>query len=236
MARAWWILLVVALVFVTALVVVSRFRTTTTPIVLRFDGVVGTDPGDPGLYSYLTDGFETVDAFGGGRHDYPTVTPMVITQGGCGPVVRWQPLEERWTEWEHCGPGLGVTATTEYHEWFGIPDTEIETCPVPRPIDEPVASVTCVAAEATETYVVEVVGTEEVVVGGTPVETIHVRRSSVVEGGSIGTTIVDEWRVPGTPLLVRLQVESSNVTGTAIGDVTYRERVTLVLESLRPTG
>ena len=36
--------------------------------------VVGSAPGDPGLYTYATTGFEEIDALGGARHGYPAET------------------------------------------------------------------------------------------------------------------------------------------------------------------
>lgn len=226
-----------AVIGVTAIVVVSRLRTTTTPLDrIVFEGPVGTAPGEPGVYEYETVGFEAVDALGGGRHDYPDHTSMTIVAGPCGPIVRWQPLEERWTEWEHCGPELGITVTSEYHEWFGVPDVEREECAMPRPVFVAARDVLCVAGATTETYSIEILGLEDLIVDGQVVEAVRTRRRSAVDGESVGVTVVDEWRLAGTPLILRLEAESSNVTSTPIGDVGYTEHVSLVLRGLLPTG
>jgi hypothetical protein len=235
MARRWPIGLAVGAVLVLLGVAIA-FRDTTTPSEVTFTGVAGTEPGDPGIYTYRTEGFETVDALGGARHDYPESTVMVISTTACGVTVRWQAIEERWVEWEHCGSDLTVTATREFHEWFGVPDLESERCDDPRPILEDVDAVVCRAGEAIETYRVEVVGTEVLSAGGDAIEVVHVRRTSEVSGRSQGVATVDEWRVPGTALVVRYEAVTENVTASPVGDVTYREEVVLQLRDLEPTG
>ncbi len=78
----------------------------------------GGEPGDFGLYLYATDGFESTDALVGSRHDYPAQTYITIQPGGCGTLVRWQALEERWDEWDFCADG-SLAGWQGYHEWFG---------------------------------------------------------------------------------------------------------------------
>jgi hypothetical protein len=201
-----------------------------------FTGEVGDRPGGPGIYRFHTRGHETIDALQGARHDYPDETYLVITDASCGPLVTWRALAERWIEWSHCGPDLGVDATVEFHQWFGIPDEESERCDPARPIATPASSVVCTAAGSTETYSVEVVGIEEVDIGGTPVVTTHVRRTSRLSGGSEGTTTADIWRLADSTLIVRMEWTSSSVTTSLAGDVTYFEEVALELTGLLPTG
>lgn len=218
-----------------------RFRDTATPVPETdvrgaLAEPVGSDPGDPGIYEYTTTGFEEVDALSGARHDYPATTFMTIQTGECGPVVSWQPIVERRLEWSHCGVGLSISATFEYHEWFGIPDEEDEQCPEPRPVFEAAGPIVCVAGGTTETYDVEVIGSEPITVGDTTVDAVHIKRVSTVAGESAGETTADVWRLPGTPLILRLELSSSNATATAVGDVHYVEDVTLELLDLTPGG
>ena len=205
----------------------------------RFEGEVGSLPGEPGVYRYLTTGFEEVDALSGGRHEYPAETFMTITLSDCGPVVRWDALAERWIDWEHCGSNLAVTASATYHEWFGIPDLEEEVCAEPRRVAGAAGDLTttvCDTQGTLEAYETLIVGQQVLEVGGLPVETTHLRRTSSLSRGSTGTAVVDVWRVSGTALIVRMEVSRSSVTSSAIGDVTYIEEFTLNLVGLTPEG
>ncbi len=243
MSKGRWILVFGGLIigFVVA-VGWLMFRDTTTPVGAdvverQFDGEVGSLPGEPGVYRYLTTGFEEVDALSGGRHEYPAETFMTITLSECGPVVRWDALAERWIDWEHCGSNLAVTMSSTYHEWFGIPDLEEETCVEPRPIAGAAGGLTttiCDTQGTLETYETTIVGQEVLEVGGVPIETTHLRRTSSLTEGSTGTAVVEVWRVSGTALIVRMEVSRSSVTPSPIGDVTYVEEFTLDLIGLPP--
>jgi hypothetical protein len=240
MRRAWWITLTLAGLTVAAIVVFA-LRDTTTPVDAEtvgdsFHDVVGINPGDPGIYSFATVGYEAIDALSGARHDYPATTYVTISDGPCGPIVRWQALQERWVEWSHCGPDLSITETLEYHEWFGVPDEETEHCADPRPVFAEAAEVVCVAAGSTEIYQVELAGTERIEVDGEVIDAVHIRRISALAGDSSGETVAEIWRLVDTPLPVRMQLTSLSTSSSAIGDVTYREEVTLDLLNLLPQG
>ncbi|HEX9978407.1 MAG TPA: hypothetical protein VGB41_07265 [Acidimicrobiia bacterium] len=242
MKRRWIVLgvvggLVVALVAAWFLF----FRDTATPVTaadLDFTGTAGDAPGEPGIYVYDTTGFEEIDALGGAHHDYPAETYLVIEEGPCGPVVRWLALDERWERSEHCGPDLAVTTSTGYHEWFGIPDTGVSTCtsPIFPPAGETTWTMECSDGESTSTAHATVVGTETLDIGGQQVETLHIRIEETTSGSTIGNTTTNVWRLPGTPLVVRKQVDDATANASRIGDVHYVEQVTLQLRSLLPTG
>lgn len=210
-------------------------RNTTTPVTVTTAGVAG-DPGDPGVYAYATDGFEEVDALAGARHDYPEITYLTISTGPCGPLVRWDALAERWVEWEHCGPGGAITRTTSYHQWFGIPDLEVEECTPPAPL-VPGTEITtvCVAGDRTETYTRTPLGRETIQVAGNEVEVDRVRIVSTVTGSTTGSTTTDIWVYPGTVLVVQITVEAITTTPSAVGDVHHTERYTAVLTALTPS-
>ncbi len=146
----------------------------------------GGEPGDFGLYLYATDGFETTDALVGSRHDHPAQTYITIQPGGCGTLVRWQALEERWDEWDFCADG-SLAGWQGYHEWFGVGNLEDWACspPIPTQGDPGEAwTGTCTrdaggqvdAAEDRLSY--EVIGYETLTVGTEQVETLHVRTTS----------------------------------------------------------
>lgn len=237
--------MVLTVVAVVVVVVFFAFRDTATPldeesVAATLAQPVGSEPGDPGVYSYTTSGYEEIDALAGARHDYPETTFMTIADSECGPIVTWRALEERWVDWRHCGPDLAITASNSYHEWFGFPDLEEESCPEPRPISGPVGPVgdfVCPAPPtSTETYQVEIIGTETLTVAGESAMTTHLRRTSSLSAGSSGTAVVDVWRLEGTPLIVRMSVRRESTTATQVGEVNYVEEVSLHLDSLTPRG
>jgi len=240
--KRWWIIgwIVVGLLVVAA-VLFLVFRNTTTVLSaadLGFTGTVGDAPGEPGIYLYDTTGYDEIDALGGARHDYPDLTYGVITESECGPVVRWYAVAERWLEWQHCGPDFGITATTNFHEWFHVPDTGRTTCaePVFPPDGQTTWTTVCDDGETITTDVATFVGMETLVIDGRPVETVHVRIDSTATGVSVATTTTDEWRLPGTALVVRKQYDDDSVNDTRIGTVHFVEHVVIQLRSLVPTG
>ena len=240
--RRWWILGSLGVVVAAGAIAWLVFlRDTTTPVTaadLGFTGTVGDAPGEPGIYVYETTGFEEVDALGGARHDYPSDTYLVISEGSCGPVVRWHAIAERWDESEHCGPDLGVTSFTGYHEWFHIPDRATSTCSgaIFPPAGQTTWTNVCPSNGSTSTDVATVVGMETLDVGGESVATLHIRIVGTTTGSTVGNTITDVWRLPGTPLVVRKQVDDASANASRIGDIHYVEQVTLQLRSLVPTG
>jgi hypothetical protein len=240
--KRWWILGGIGIVAVALLAAwLLLFRDTATPVSasdLGFTGTAGDAPGEPGIYVYDTAGFEEVDALGGARHDYPAATYLVIEEGPCGPVVRWQALDERWDEWEHCGPDLAVSSSRGYHEWFQIPDLATSICSsqvFPRS-GETAWTSECVDETTTSIDHVTVVGMETLVIGGQEVMTLHLRILGTTEGSTIGETTTDVWRLPGTTLVVRKVVDDASANASRIGDIHYVEQVTLELRSLVPTG
>jgi hypothetical protein len=162
----------------------------------------------------------------------------VVSDGPCGPIVRWQAIAERWEESEHCGPDLAVTTSTSFHQWFGVPDTGVTVCtsPIFPPAGEAEWTTVCPDTDTTSTDRAAVVGVETLVIGGESVDTIHIRIMGTTEGSTVGTTTTDLWRLPGTVLVVREQVDDSSSNATRIGEVHYVEQVTLQLRSLIPTG
>ncbi len=242
MKKRWWIIGGIAFVLLAVVVVVLIvFRNTTTPLGaadLGFTGVAGDSPGDPGIYVYDTSGYDEIDALGGARHDYPSLTYVVIEEGDCGPVVRWYAVAERWFQWEHCGPNFGVTTTTNYHEWFHIPDRGEVSCatPVFPPEGETSWTTVCDDGETVSMDHATFVGMETLTIGGEPVETVHIRIEGTSTGTSVATTTTDEWRLPGTALVVRRQFDDDSVNDTRIGTVHFTEHVVAQLRSLLPTG
>ncbi|MBN2112986.1 MAG: hypothetical protein JW785_02530 [Acidimicrobiia bacterium] len=247
--KAWMIVGGIALALVVAVgAVLFAFRDTATSVDEEEIGLTvvtgGGAPGDYGLYTYATTGYETTDALAGGRHDYPTQTYLTIQPGGCGSLVRWQALEERYEEWDICPDGT-LAGFASFHEWFRVANTDVFECPEPMPIQgEPGETWTaeCLrvssqeAGEGTHTLSYEVIGTETLVVGGEEVETRHVRISTLETGDTEGYANRDIWYLPGTNLLVRWVEQRASTTQSRIGEVDYAEQFEVLLTSLRPAS
>jgi len=237
----------VALV-ITGLVVLFAFRDVATTLGEEDIGITvvtgGGEPGDFGLYKYSTTGYETTDALAGARHDYPPETYLTIQPGGCGTLVRWQPLEQRYEEWNYCPDGR-MASWRSYFEWFQFGSIDQWECPEPVEVQgEPGSSWTfeCYRAETedaaagVETTTHEVLGYEPLTVGTQEVETLHVRATVVGTGGSVANGVVDTWYLAGTQLPVRRVVVHDSVTDSRIGSVQYHEQVEIQLTSLLPSG
>jgi hypothetical protein len=227
--------------------VLFAFRDRATPVERDEVGVTvitgGGQPGDPGLYVYTTTGFESTNALGGSRHDYPAQTFVTIQPGGCSSIVRWQALEQRWEEWDYCSDG-SLAGWDVFNEWFGVSNLEEWACPQPpKTTGAPgetwvaqcsVAGSSQVSGSTEESTTYEVVGYETLTVGGEQVETLHVRISSSSIGETVGSGTTDVWTVPGTQLFVRKVASSTSITNTRIGKVEYSEELQLDLISLYP--
>jgi hypothetical protein len=224
------------------------FRDRATPVERGDVGATlvtsGGRPGDFGLYLYATSGFETTDALSGSRHDYPAQTYMTIQPGGCGTLVRWQALQERWDEWDYCADG-SLAGSQAYHQWFGISNLEVWACSPPIPTQgDPGETRTgsCVRAAgsqvdaAEDSLRYEVVGYETLTVGIERVETLHVRTTSSSSGGSDSSDATDTWILPGTQLVVRQVTDDSSTSQSRIGPVEYHEEYELNLVSLYPSS
>jgi hypothetical protein len=193
-----------------------------------------------GVYVYATTGFEETDALTGQRHDYPAESAVTVAVGGCGAVAAWQPLRGRTLAWELCiaGDGQVRRRLLEVHTFFGNRDRQDYVCEPPtRWWSSSLAPGTswesrCASADRTETGTVTVTGLDTVDVGDEQVGAIVVREAFRLEGVTEGTGSREWWLDRTTGLVLRLRVENSSVTQTAIGGVGYQERFELVLTSL----
>jgi len=175
-------------------------RDTTTPA----PAVVG--------YVYDTTGFESVDAFGGARHDYPARTTISVRAAADGcKVFRWRPFAERFWEWETCGARLVRFA--ELHRFFGRDDKRDWRCDEKSTLS---GGWRCSAQGTTEIGRADSPG----------------RITTRMSGATTGSGLRDvPLRPDGVPR--RLVVENESTTPSFLGDVHYRERYEL---RLRPGG
>ncbi len=196
----------------------------------------------PGVYRYVTDGFETVDALGGARHDYPGETTITVTQAGCGVHLRWDVLRERRDEWAICGTSDGVVLQpdgVQYHEFFKQPDEETVTCTstvLVVPVDPaalPTSDQSCVLGGDPWNPSWEVLEEDTRTVEGTEVAVTHVRMTVKDDDAHWEHTTIDWFLAPdGLPVEATGTKESSSPS--PIGDVIYSEQFHIELVSLIP--
>lgn len=203
-------------------------------------GEAGSGERALGVYRYATQGSESVESpISDTTHDYYGVSTVVVSEGQCGKVERWQVLEERWSEGESCpGPdGDRFTAATEFHEFFGFEQEDSFRCRgivMPRPIKAGVSfSSSCESSDSSVVNVSRIIGIETVAVAGEPFEAIRIRSQSELSGEVTGTAQREEWRRLSDGLLLRRS--TSTATDTGIGGGThYSERYTIKLLHPRP--
>ncbi len=186
MTRRRWILfggLIVATLAVAAGIALLAFRDRARPVTAAY--VADLSPGAE-LYVYDTTGFQEVTALGGARHDYPAETYVTATPGGCGTIVRWQALRERWWEREMCPGNPSPAAYQDFNEWYGVPELGVFGCRLAggAPSYETGSSwsTECTSSDTAEVFRFLVTGTETIVVGGQQVDTVHVRIVSETSG------------------------------------------------------
>lgn len=197
-------------------------------------------PPRAGVYVYDTDGQEHLDAFGGSTHTYPDETTITVSHRGCGHVTRWQPLEERFDEYEVCDARNPYLARiTLYHEFFEQSDRRDFVCGDDAVVGRPGASAgetwtwTCTADVVTLTTRVTIVETGAFTVGGETVDAVRLRMDSTLEGEMRGTRRADVWydrrglELHGT-YVTDVQVK------TPVGYRRYTEDVTRTLQDLAP--
>ncbi len=242
--RRFWIVagIGVALIVVIGAAVVLSFRDSATSVteddVLGGDAlVVGTEPGDPGLYAYVTTGYSNTSALGGAQHDYPAESFLTVQPGGCHTVVSWQPLKERMLTWNFCEDAPIPVGFQDYHKWFGVEEPGIFECD-DRAAAIPAAGDTfetvCRSVDTTKDDVWTFAGIEELTIGGETVSAVHLHRESMSGGKTVGPAVSDYWFLEGTVLPVRQTLLTDTVTDSPIGDVDFHEEFTLELISVRP--
>ena len=229
---------------------VLRDRTEPVPVSEAVESFRAAETGDattavgpePGVYVYTTAGFEEIDALIGSRHDYPAETTITVSRGGCGLLLRWDALDVRSTTWDLC-PAAGawtIEGYDEVHRFLGQTERTSYRCeagslwrPAAHAPGTPLGR-RCTTGETTEIASGEVVGREGRTAGSETVETVHVSLELRLEGRTRGTGSLEAWLEPATGLVVRLALENDNRSASAVGDVRYRELVTLDLVSTQP--
>jgi hypothetical protein len=176
-----------------------------------------------GEYLYATRGFEEVDVLGGARHTYPAETGIRVRQQGrgCRRLV-WRPLRNRITTWVLCGEHL--VAIHEVHDFFGNRDERTYRC---GPGSSLRRGWSCSFGDTTEVATGGVVGRARIA----GARTDHVRLERRITGGVQGEGTRSFWLRLGDSFPVRLTGTTDDVSPSPIGDVRYRERYMLELDT-----
>ena len=212
---------------------VTSFRTDTeaTP--------AGPSPIPEGVYVYATVGDEKTDALTGVRHRYPKRSTIAVRATDCGVSLLWRVLDARSTEWIFCvtPSGWELRSQDERHTFFGRTERTTYLCEntaiKPR-LGVERWQVACSTGGATETGRGAIVGHERVAVAGTPVATVHVRKSTSFAGEIRGSARYDFWFDEASGVPVRMRMVSRTTNDSPVGDVHYAEDVALFLTSLTP--
>ena len=186
--------------------------TTSTPPRPRRVPAPGSGVPEPGVYTYATTGRESIDALGGRSHRYPEVSTITVTHERCGAVSRWRPLRERWDAMSVCPSARGqeLRVDRNHHEFFGIGDTREFVCE-PGALFFPATTAPgttwtdrCSTDDVDVVRTGTILGTSQVVVGGTPVTVLGFEMHEAISGASTGTTERTVRVVPDTGLVVEL--------------------------------
>jgi hypothetical protein len=196
-----------------------------------------------GVYVFDTKGYEQTNAVGGARHDYPAQTTITVQHTGCGWSSRWQPLEERWEQWQFCTTTSDLTTThlTIYHEFFHQKQQQDFDCP-PGSVVNPAQpkpgerwSFTCTSPNAASANTITVLDTNPISIGGQSVPAVHARIDSRLTGSNDGTQVQEQWLDPATGLLFRRIVDNDVMADSPFGRVHYEEHYTMQITSTAPS-
>lgn len=197
-------------------------------------------PPEAGVYEYRTTGYGETDALGGARQDYPESVPVVVQHGGCGFTVRWQPLRERWDEWEFCAPpgGRQMVRITTFHEFYQQKLRQDFACGR----TEAVASFdpgfkwgwSCESSSSKITATATMVGITSVDVGGRPVDAFYIHHEATFTGGNEGSQTFEWWLHSSTGLPLKMVRSVRTMSDSPFGRVKYYEEATSMIVSLKP--
>lgn len=203
------------------------------------------EPGLPqlGVYQYATEGFDRIDALGGARHDYPSITTMTVVPADCGVRLRWEVAVERWNSWDWCldGDAVRLTDWYAYHEFFDVAADNAYVCDGDaRPLVAPAGATwttTCrMGDRTTSTFEATVVGVTTLPVAGAGVEVLHVRYEVDVAGESTGSQVIESWYRTTDGLPVRETLLTTTTQSTVVGDTAFEERYTIELLTPEPAS
>jgi hypothetical protein len=206
------------------------------------DAAPGGTPPAAGVYTYATDGWESVSVLGG-HHRYPSRSYAVVRRtDGCGWEVEHWIIAEHVDRHGRCTTGDVISLTYEGREvkFYGRRDGLRYACDPTAarvPLDAGPGTVTSASCRTggNEMQLTARRQTDEpIVVAGMPIDAVHLRVDIVMRGRADGTSAVDFWLHPVSGLILK-ERRVVDIRGDAVfGEVRYREEVALRLESLTP--
>jgi hypothetical protein len=198
---------------------------------------------EPGVYRYATAGEEGVDVLGGATHVYPAETTITITAEGCGVLLRWDLLQERYEESRLCATpqGIELQATGAfYHEFFQHGQREEMVCDrgvLVVPADRRAGEVVPLACRLNDRPWLpewQVLGRDVRTVDGVDIQVTHVRLT-IADDDEYWERVVADWWLDDRGLPIEMTAsKQSKSNSSLIGDVVYHETYTVVLSSLTP--
>lgn len=233
------------------------FRASSTPLNLRqalrlyrarqetTGSAKSSDLPATGVYNYATSGHESLSILGMSR-SFPSVTPMIVSGGGCLDV-RWEPLTQHVEETTECpakGRGVAVSSTTSIERIAGTTTRTVVSCPKGTYIRPPDAaagntwSTTCHSGSSlTVAARGAVLGRTTVTVDGHRVPAWHTRLTLYFRGSEDGVSPTDYWLSSANNLILR-QHETVSIHQSAgpLGSVNYREAMSVTVRSLHPAA
>lgn len=204
-----------------------------TPTTLDPSPVATPEPIPIGVYRYATTGAETIDVLGGERHEYPEITTITVTDEGCGRVLRWDVVAQRYEIWGLCtdaeSPALGAQAV-QYHEFFGQKTPEPVDCDrtVPLGLAEPVTQVCALAdRDWNPTWTPE--GERNLIINGVDVAT-QMWSMVVDDTDEFPERIDATWWFRSDGLPVRIEWDKWSISENPLGGtVRYEEQFVIEL-------
>jgi hypothetical protein len=191
----------------------------------------------PGVYRYRTTGGEHV-SFLDYRREYTPVTHRVVTRHGCGIREEQYFLVQHLEYYDRCGERLVAYGTDIAFWWthgtqdFSCTGGSFDGAGM-KPGDR--VEWDCGDEDTRAHQTTEYVGDEAVEVDGRSLPARHTRWTTVFEGATKGTAVVDDWFQPGTGLVLR---ETRNiglrVGSPFIGDLSYIDISEYLLLSATP--
>ncbi|MGQ0743061.1 MAG: hypothetical protein ACT4OS_01715 [Acidimicrobiales bacterium] len=178
----------------------------------------------PGVYRYATTGGERV-SFLEHRRDYSPVTARIVTRRGCGIREEQRFLVQHIEYYDRCGAALVAYGTDIAYWWtHGTQDFRCQ----PGSFDGSDLEVgqrsewVCADEDTRAAQTVEYLGDETVEVEGRVLPARRTRWTTVFEGATRGSAVVDDWFDPRTGLVLREDRNIGLRTGSPfVGQVAY---------------
>lgn len=191
----------------------------------------------PGVYRYRTTGGETV-SFLDYRRDYPSVTHRIVTRHGCGIREEQFFLVQHLEYYDRCGGRL-VAYGTDIAFWWthGTQDFACTGGSFDGAGMKPGERVEweCHDEDTRAGQTTEYLADEQVEVDGRSMAARHTRWTTVFEGATKGTAVVDDWFDPTTGLVLReTRSIGLRVGSPFIGDLSYIDVSEYLLLSTTP--